>query len=146
VEQWLPELSKADTVDCERRISSNIFAAGWIADWSCEDIASRCVTDLVCWELLLPTDRQQKNRDEFKYREIRVRRARWLEQGLMRNSLLMLLLLFQEFVQKIPAFLAEIIWLDRTSESFADFYLSAATGDGSEHNENSHRHTYPCAR
>jgi hypothetical protein len=69
VEQWWPEISKADVVDSKRSISSNIFADVWLVDRLCEDLFLTCVTDWCVRGRFRPSDRRQKNRDGFEYGE-----------------------------------------------------------------------------
>ena len=60
---------------------------------------------LVCWRLFRPTERRRKDRDESEYGEsVGVERHDGCDEGLVRASLLMLLMLSQESFQEILAF------------------------------------------
>lgn len=114
VEQWLPESSKGDAVDSERLISSNIFADGWIADRSCADIVSRCVTDLVCQEPFCPIDSDKRI-------------------GMSSN-----VHLYADPAHQLSARASLVVRGEPTS-----CCLFAVTNDGPEINKNSHRHASP---
>src|ERR1700693_3177386 len=68
VEQWWPKVSKADVVDSERSISSNIFADAWLLDRTCEGIVLPLCGSFGVEEGYSATERRRKNRDEFEYR------------------------------------------------------------------------------
>jgi hypothetical protein len=68
VEQWWPEVSKADVVDSERSISSNIFADAWLLDRTCEGSVLPLCGLFGVEEGYSATERRRKNRDELENR------------------------------------------------------------------------------
>jgi hypothetical protein len=63
----VPEISKANAVNLDRRISLHIFADVWLVDKSCEGgVFLTGVTELVYWSYSA-TDRGRKNRNELEY-------------------------------------------------------------------------------